>query len=200
MTPRHLALGAALLVAAGFAVFGDKTPDSAVAEAVVRTPARATVAVSADTANTANTANTTGMASISVSSKTRPATASIPIARLRARASLIITEPGIASATTGEPVFSQHSWNPPPPPAPPPVAAAKPAPPTAPELPFSYIGKSLTEGRWEVFLSRGERTIIVQNKSVIDGVYRVDAITPPSMMLTYLPLNQVQQLTIGVLD
>lgn len=194
MTPRHLALGAALLVAAGFAVFGDKTPNSAVAEAVVRTPVSASVAVSA------NTANTAGMASTSVSSKTRPAPASIAIQRLRARASLILTGPGIASATTGEPVFGQHNWNPPPPPAPPPVAAAKPAPPTAPALPFIYLGKSLSEGRWEVFLSRGERTIIVQNKSVIDGVYRVDAITPPSMMLTYLPLNQVQQLTIGVLD
>ncbi|CAN5864273.1 hypothetical protein BH11PSE12_BH11PSE12_06140 [soil metagenome] len=197
MTPRHLALGAALLAAAGFAVFGDKTPNSAVAEAVVRIPASATVAVPA---NTANTANTAGITSTSVSSKTRPAPAGIAIERLRARASLILTGPGIASATTGEPVFGQHNWNPPPPPAPPPVAAAKPAPPTAPALPFIYLGKSLSEGHWEVFLSRGERTIIVQNKSVIDGVYRVDTITPPSMMLTYLPLNQVQQLTIGVLD
>jgi hypothetical protein len=42
--------------------------------------------------------------------------------------------------------------------------------------------------------------LIVRNKSVIDGVYRVDAIAPPGMTITYLPMNQVQQLNIGVRD
>ena len=35
---------------------------------------------------------------------------------------------------------------------------------------------------------------------VIDGAYRVDAIAPPTLKLTYLPLNQVQQLNIGVFE
>ncbi len=43
-------------------------------------------------------------------------------------------------------------------------------------------------------------TYIVQTKMVVDGAYRVDAITPPVLSLTYLPLNQVQQLNIGVFD
>ncbi len=41
---------------------------------------------------------------------------------------------------------------------------------------------------------------MVRAKTVIDGVYRVDAIAPPLMSLTYLPMNLVQQLNIGVLD
>jgi hypothetical protein len=40
----------------------------------------------------------------------------------------------------------------------------------------------------------------VRDKTVIDGTYRVDAIAPPNLTLTYLPLNQVQQLNIGVFD
>jgi hypothetical protein len=31
-------------------------------------------------------------------------------------------------------------------------------------------------------------------------MYRVDAIAPPILTLTYLPLNQVQQLNLGVFD
>jgi hypothetical protein len=54
---------------------------------------------------------------------------------------------------------------------------------------------------WEVFLARGgDRTYVVRNQTVIEGVYRVDAIAPPTLKLTYLPLNQVQQLNIGVPD
>ena len=41
---------------------------------------------------------------------------------------------------------------------------------------------------------------IVRDNMVIDGAYRVDAITPPTLKLTYLPLNQVQQINIGVFE
>ena len=34
----------------------------------------------------------------------------------------------------------------------------------------------------------------------IDGTYRVDEIRPPVLTLTYLPLEQRQQLNIGVFD
>jgi len=36
--------------------------------------------------------------------------------------------------------------------------------------------------------------------TVIDGMYRIDTIAPPTLTVTYLPLNQVQQLNIGVMD
>ena len=71
----------------------------------------------------------------------------------------------------------------------------------APPLPYTFLGKAMSDGVWEVFLARGpDRTLIVRNQMVLDGAYRVDAIAPPVMKLTYLPLNQVQQLNIGVAD
>ncbi len=70
----------------------------------------------------------------------------------------------------------------------------------APPLPFQFLGKAAEKGEWEVFLARGDKTYVVRKQDVIDGAYRVDAIAPPNLTLTYLPLNQVQQLNIGVLD
>lgn len=170
MTPRHLLMGAALLLAAGFALFGDKNPAGAVVEPVSRgvvaaAPARAIAAA--------------------------PKTAGVTILALAPRATLM--EDGADGGTA----FGSHNWTPlPPPPTPPPP----PPPPSAPPLPFTYIGKAVSNGEWEVFLARGNETLIVRNKMVIDGVYRIDAIAPPGMTFTYLPLNQVQQLNIGVLD
>jgi hypothetical protein len=97
--------------------------------------------------------------------------------------------------------FAHQDWTPPPPPPPPPQPAPPPPPPTAPPLPFTFIGKSVGDGAWEVYLARGDRTYVVREKgAVIDGTYRVESIAPPVLTLTYLPLNQVQQLNIGVFD
>ena len=183
MKPRHIALGAALAIAAGFAVFGDKTPDSPLAEAVVRGAPRS-----------ARPAAPPVAAAGARAPKDTPEPA---ILRLIPRADLI---PDGAEAPGGaENLFLSQDWNPPPPPpstAPPPP----PPPPTAPPLPFTYIGKAVGEGAWEVYLARGDKTYIVHPKEVVDGVYRVDAIVPPTITFTYLPLNQVQQLNIGVFD
>ena len=70
----------------------------------------------------------------------------------------------------------------------------------APPLPFTLVGKANENGVWEVYLARAGKTYIVKSKTVIDGTYRVDAIAPPLLTLTYLPLNQVQQLNIGAFD
>ncbi|KLU37899.1 hypothetical protein AB595_05525 [Massilia sp. WF1] len=94
-------------------------------------------------------------------------------------------------------VFGRQDWTPPPPP---PAPAPPPPPPSAPPLPFTFIGKSVADGTWEVYLARGDRTYVVRDKAVIDGTYRVDAIAPPLLTLTYLPLNKVQQINIGVFD
>ncbi|MES2757485.1 MAG: hypothetical protein V4693_08940 [Pseudomonadota bacterium] len=171
MTPRHLLMGAALVVAAGFAVFGDKTPGGEVVEPVVRTASVATASVRVTAA--------------------APAAAGAPIIlRLQPREQLV-------AAGDGADAFGSRDWTPPPPP---PQPAPPPPPPTAPPLPFTFLGKAVEKGEWEVFLARGSETLIVRNKTVIDGVYRVDAIAPPGMTFTYLPMNQVQQLNIGVRD
>ncbi|MDQ1919525.1 hypothetical protein [Massilia pseudoviolaceinigra] len=178
MTPRHLAMGAAVLLAAGLLVFGDNSPDSGVTEAVERSAPKA----SGPRANAVVTAV-----------PSEPA-----ILRLVARDTLIGDDDDAFGANT---VFGSQNLNPPPPP--PPVdntPPPPPPPPSAPPLPFVYIGKAVGEGAWEVFLARGDKTYIVRNKMVIDGIYRVDAIAPPTLTLTYLPLNQVQQLNIGVFD
>ena len=93
-----------------------------------------------------------------------------------------------------EALFDSQTWDPPPPPPPKP---GPPPPPVAPPLPYAVIGKKLEDQAWEVYLTRGEQTFIAREKLVIEGQYRVDAIKPPTMTLTYLPLNQTQTLTIG---
>jgi hypothetical protein len=178
MTPRHLLMGAALLVAAGFALFGDKSPNGAVVEVA---PRAAAIAAAAKPARAVELA----------APKTAPA---VMILRLQERAELV------ADSAAGADAFGSRDWTPPPPPPPKPVPPPPPPPPSAPPLPFTFLGKAVANGEWEVFLARGSETLIVRNKTVIDGMYRIDAIVPPSMTLTYLPLNQVQQLNIGVLD
>jgi hypothetical protein len=181
MNRRHLGMGAALLVAAALALFGDKTPDSGVAEAVERKSA----AVNAPPG-------------IKPARAPDKATAEPAIGRLLARATLIGQDDEAMGGA--QDVFGRRDWSPP---APPPVAqerAAPAPPPMAPPLPFTYLGKAAEGGHWEVFLAIGDKTYVVRDKMVIDGMYRVDAIAPPNLTLTYLPLNQVQQLNIGVLD
>lgn len=178
MKPRHLAMGAAFLVAAGLVFFGDKTPDSGVAEPVDRAAlARAAPAV--------------------------PAAPVVPIAQAGVEPVILRLLPRDALLDDEQPggnLFASQNWNPPPPP---PVKADKlppPPAPTAPALPFTLLGKSVGSGAYEVYLARGEKVYLVRENDTIDGTYRVDKIVPPMLTLTYLPLNQVQQLNIGVFD
>ena len=92
--------------------------------------------------------------------------------------------------------FGVHSWGPPPPP--PVVAAPRPPPkPTAPPLPFTYLGKMLDGGVWEAYLARGDETFVVREHAAVDANYRVETIAPPTMTIIYLPLKQTQTLSIG---
>lgn len=174
MKQRHVMLGLALLVSAALAWFGQGTPGPDLAEAVQRAPAL----------------------------RRAPERQSAPgseaeVRRLRPRPALI----GASFEAQGadEQVFVSQDWTPPPPPPMAPPPAPVPAP-SAPPVPYTYLGKALGEGSWEVYLARASQTYIVRKQSVIDGMYRVDAIAPPSMTLTYLPLNQVQQMNIGVIE
>jgi hypothetical protein len=210
MKPRHLVLAGALAAAAALVAFGDRTPSSEVAEAVERPVPR----VSASAPAAIATPSAARATAVLVSSAPRPAPArrldpdAAPAAKGQAILALVPRESLIGDSDTqfaqaengaggqGDP-FGRHDWTPPPPP---PAPAAAPPPPMAPPLPFTFIGKSLAGGAWEVYLTRGERTYVVHDKEVIDGTYRIDAIAPPVMTLTYLPLKQIQQLNIGVFD
>ena len=90
-------------------------------------------------------------------------------------------------------LFASTSWAPPPK-----AVVATPAPPpTAPPLPFTYVGKRLEDGIWNVFISRGDQMLIVREQQTIDGTYRIDAVKPPQMILTYLPMDERQTMSIG---
>lgn len=176
MKPYQIAMGIALLGAAGLVLFGDSSPAPDVAEAVQRAPRAAAPAARKSEAASKD---------------------DVMILRLQPRA-LLMGESGDGFGSA-DAMFGGRDWNPPPPPPPPP-SNTPPPPPMAPPLPFAYIGKAAADGAWEVYLSRADKVYVVRLKTVIDGVYRVDAIAPPMMTVTYLPLNQVQQLNIGVLD
>jgi hypothetical protein len=183
MKPRHIAMGAALLLAAGLVVFGDNAPEDAVAEPVERAAPASAPARAAMPAAPASSAAS--------------AMSDSAVLRLLPRDTLIGGDDRFGAG--GNALFARQDWTPPPPPPsnePPPP----PPPPTAPPLPFTFIGKSLQDGTWEVYLARGDRTYLVRDQTTIDGTYRVDAIRPPVLTLTYLPLSQVQQINIGVFE
>jgi len=87
--------------------------------------------------------------------------------------------------------FAPQSWTPPPPPPPENLK------PTAPPLPFTVIGKKKQDGEWQVFLANHDRVHVVKATDVIDGVYRVEQLAPPTLTLIYLPLKIQQTLSIG---
>ena len=198
MKTRHLIMGAALVGAAALVAFGDNSPDSSVAEPVARAASGNPAAVEPGLAQRAQTPAVLPPAGAPLENRVQaPGAKAAPhILRLLPRHLLVDSK----GATKGADVFGSRDWTPPPPPPPKPVAPPPPPPPTAPPLPFTLIGKANENGAWEVYLARAGKTYIVKPKTVIDGTYRVDAIAPPLLTLTYLPLNQVQQLNIGAFD
>ena len=69
--------------------------------------------------------------------------------------------------------------------------------PTAPPLPFTYMGKLMSDGDLAVFLVQGERNLIVHEGDTIDSLYRVERIAEGDITLLFLPLNQLQTMAIG---
>lgn len=92
-------------------------------------------------------------------------------------------------------LFAVRGWQPPAPPPPPPAVAP---PPVAPPLPFRYLGRLEDGGAIAVFLVEGNQPHArVLRQGDVSGPYRVDEVTAEGMRLTYLPLNQSQQLLFG---
>ena len=99
----------------------------------------------------------------------------------------------------GAELFAVKSWFvPPPPPAPPAPPQAAPAPlkPSAPPLPFVYMGRMTEEDRVSVFLVRDERAYIMAEGDVIEGTYKLEKIEPRQVTLRYLPLDMAQTLAL----
>jgi len=116
--------------------------------------------------------------------------ASPPTASTRPAGRIRLTADGAGDA------FRTAAWTPPPPPPPPPVVPPPPPPPTAPPLPFSFVGLlEQKSGKPTAFLAKGEALVVAGVGDVIDGTYRVEALSPTGVVVTYLPLGQRQ--TVG---
>ena len=98
--------------------------------------------------------------------------------------------------------FNPMSWYVPPPPprhvavpvviAPPPVIV-----PTAPPLPFTYLGRYGDTASRTIILSKGERVYTVAVGEVIENTYRLEKLSPGLVHLTHIPTNIEQTLRTG---
>jgi len=79
----------------------------------------------------------------------------------------------------------------PPPPPTAEVASAAPPPPSAPPFPYQLVGR-LTDTRPRAILNNAQRSAVVGVGEVLDGQWRVEAIEPAGLRLTYLPLGLAQ--------
>ena len=182
MTKRQFIGLAALLLSTWLAFFADKTPnDDASLVAPTRSNAvrpRAPLPVGAGNGDK-GTSRAPGAANPE---------AAVPVAVLA-----LAQRPLAPPADSRHPLtmaFGARSWTPPPPPP-------EPVVPQAPPLPFSFLGKQLQAGTWQVYLALGEDLRLARVAAVIDGQYRVESIVPPQIVFTYLPLNERQTLDIG---
>ncbi|EEA01150.1 hypothetical protein BH160DRAFT_3584 [Burkholderia sp. H160] len=138
---------------------------------------------------------------ISASSPTPVKTAGTAKSALTARDKLRALRTPLSLESANNP-FAASSWLPPPPPVV--VAPAPPAPvapPTAPPVPFTYLGElDAKAAKPQVFLSNGDRLLIVSPGEVIDAQYRVESVSESDVVLTYLPLNERQVLSTQAKD
>jgi hypothetical protein len=66
--------------------------------------------------------------------------------------------------------------------------------PTAPPLPFTYVGRMIDGDKTAIFLARGDESLSVVAGQTIAGEYRVDRVTETEVQFTYLPLKTKQSL------
>ncbi|MDS4016336.1 MAG: hypothetical protein RKP46_18560 [Candidatus Accumulibacter sp.] len=188
MNSRRLFLLSLLVVAAYLAFLADKTPSDQDAARVVQ-PLPSRSEASSGTSSSGSDEQRSGAAR----GPRGKAASSLAVAALVPRANLI---PAAANDRVGRDLFPALSWTPPPPPPPP--LPAKPLPPIAPPVPFTYLGKKLESGQWEVYLGRGDEVFIVREGMLLNsGNYQVKSINPPTLTLEYLALKQSQTISIG---
>ena len=71
------------------------------------------------------------------------------------------------------------------------------AAPTAPALPFQFVGRLGDRDDLQVFLQSGEKLYVVRQGDVIEDTYRLDRVSASELNLVYLPLHQSQTLSVG---
>lgn len=137
-----------------------------------------------------------------INRSTHAAAATPPVQQPPAHAALLRELEALKGARAQPPaaeLFAAKSWyvappQPPPPPPPPPPA---PVIPSAPPLPFAFMGRMVEAERLTVFLVKGERVYLAAEGDVIDDIYKLEKIESGQLTLIYLPLNAVQTLAVG---
>jgi hypothetical protein len=96
-------------------------------------------------------------------------------------------------------LFAAHSWYvAPPPPPPAPVVYQPPPAPTAPALPFAFMGSFRTDsGSAIYYLTAGDKVYDVKVGDTLDNTYSVDGVKSGQLLLTYMPLKIQQSLAVG---
>lgn len=184
-----------LLAGAGWlAIFGDKAPTNAVTVSTqtprLNPPLRGPISrVTPDDGPPQTSTRQGNSASRSVIDE--PSQVNRALEPVIPREQLILKT--AAKSNVDRDLFASGGWQPPVPVITPPPLPA----PTAPPLPFTFLGKKLESGTWEVFLVRGEQSFVVRTGTLIENIYRVEAITPPTLTMTYLPLSEKQTLAVG---
>lgn len=74
------------------------------------------------------------------------------------------------------------------------AASRSPPPPSAPQLPFIFIGRMIDGDVVTLFLTGNNQLYSAKLNDILDGAYRVDKIAEKSAVLTYLPMNIQQEL------
>ncbi len=77
------------------------------------------------------------------------------------------------------------------------TAPAVVAAPTAPALPFQFIGRIGDRDDLQIFLQSGEKLYVVRQGDVIEDTYRLERVSASELHLVYLPLHQSQTLSVG---
>jgi hypothetical protein len=97
-------------------------------------------------------------------------------------------------------LFSGRSWSSPPVQvAAAPATAAKPPPPpapSAPPLPFKYLGRMADSDRLVVFLEKNQATLSASVGDKLENDYQVESIAESAVHFVYLPLGTKQVLNI----
>lgn len=69
--------------------------------------------------------------------------------------------------------------------------------PTAPPMPFQFIGRMDDRTDLQVFLQSGEKIYVVRKGDVIDETWKIEGISDMELSLVYLPLHLSQTLSVG---
>ncbi|WPN49219.1 MULTISPECIES: hypothetical protein [unclassified Pseudomonas] len=114
-----------------------------------------------------------------------PATAAVAIKDLSPAGDLFATRSWKAAPTLGTVIEQPVNVTP--------VVQA----PTAPPLPFQFVGRLDDRSDLQVFLQNGEKIYVVRKGDVIDETWRIERISDEELSLVYLPLHLSQTLSVG---